>query len=131
MESMTYHFILWFALRGTHRYTKLPDVRSYQSATPCCIKFSRLNVKKEENSHKAKSYRTSPGKRMWNKFRIRQRAQGKQLSKVSSINKSSSTMLPQFIFEETILWWLLIQQCQGLTPNRFTEHSFALVPFSV
>lgn len=58
-ESMNYCFILWFAVRATHRYTTLPVVRSHQSATQFYIKFSRINEKKEENSHKAKLYRTS------------------------------------------------------------------------
>lgn len=51
-------------LRDTHRYTTLPDVRPHQSATLCCIKFSRLNAKKEENSHKPNHTELHQGKRM-------------------------------------------------------------------
>lgn len=128
---MTYYFIMWFAVRTTHRHSTFPGVRPHQSATQYYIKFSGINGKKEGKSHKAKSYRTSPGKRKGNKVRIKQRAQGTSLRRVSPINKSSTATLPQFIFEDTILWWSSMQQLLGLTPNRFPEDSFALVLFSV
>lgn len=79
---MNYCFILWFAVRATHRCTILPVVRPHQSATQFYIKFSRINEKKEENSHKAKLYRTSAGEK-----KVRQ-AQDKAKSSGNIVEKS-------------------------------------------
>lgn len=129
---MTWHF---YPKVCHQSYSEIGYPPWCETSSLCNSKSAALNSaaqwKEKENSHKTKSYRTSLGKRKWNKFRIRQRAQGTQLRRVSSINKSSNATLPQFIFEETILWRLSIQHYLGLTPNRFTEHSFALLLFSV
>lgn len=68
-------------LRDTHRYTTLPDVRPHQSATLCCIKFSRLNAKKEENSHKPNHTELHQGKRNVKQVQDKAKSSGNRVEK--------------------------------------------------